>query len=235
MGKRIIAQRRGKGHPPYLSPSHKHLAPARLPRTFDGVGTVREIRHAPGRTTPLALVEMQDGTTAWQIANEGMTVGERLVYSTTRPEIRPGNTCILSAVPEGTPIFNVEGTPGDGGKFGRAAGNSSYVVGQAGGRVMVLLPSGKVRAFNPGCRATIGLPAGGGQGDKPLVKAGKTYHKHNARARNWPKVRGVAMNPIDHPHGGGSHNYPGKPTSVARGTPPGRKVGHIAPKRTGKR
>jgi large subunit ribosomal protein L2 len=100
---------------------------------------------------------------------------------------------------------------------------------------VVLLPSGKTRAFTAGCRATIGLAAGGGMDDKPFLKAGKRHHKVKTRASNWPKVRGVAMNPVDHPHGGGSHNYSGGPTSMARGTPPGRMVGKIAPKRTGKR
>ncbi|HJK13856.1 MAG TPA: 50S ribosomal protein L2, partial [Methanocorpusculum sp.] len=83
------------------------------------------------------------------------------------------------------------------------------------------------------CLATIGLVAGGGRGDKPVLKAGKQYHKMKTSATRWPRVRGVAMNVIDHPFGGGGHQHPGKPKTVARGTPAGKKVGHVAARRTG--
>jgi large subunit ribosomal protein L2 len=83
------------------------------------------------------------------------------------------------------------------------------------------------------CRATIGAVAGSGRGEKPIGKAGKNFHRNRSRARIWPKVRGVAMNAVDHPHGSGRKQTIGIPSSVSRHTPPGRKVGHIAPKRTG--
>lgn len=235
MGKRIIAQRRGAGSAVYRSPSHKHKGVATLPHLKDGTGVVETIEHGPGRNTPLARIVLDDGTKVTQIANEGMVVGQTVVYSSTRPEIVPGNTCPVTTIPEGTPVFNLESTPGDGGRFCRSGGNSAYVVSHAPKHTIVLLPSGKVRAFNAACRATIGLAAGGGAGDKPFLKAGKKHHKVKTRASNWPKVRGVAMNPVDHPHGGGGHSYSGVQTSVKRGASPGRKVGKIAPKRTGKR
>ncbi|MEM4052736.1 MAG: 50S ribosomal protein L2, partial [Ignisphaera sp.] len=77
--------------------------------------------------------------------------------------------------------------------------------------------------------------AGGGRLEKPLLKAGNAYYKWRAKARKWPRVRGVAMNAVDHPHGGGSHQSESKPTTVSRRAPPGRKVGHIAARRTGRR
>ena len=85
------------------------------------------------------------------------------------------------------------------------------------------------------CRATIGVVAGGGRKEKPFVKAGKKYHAMKAKAIKWPRVRGVAMNAVDHPFGGGRHQHTGKPTTVSRRMPPGRKVGHIAARRTGVR
>lgn len=236
MGKRIIARRRGSGSPVYRSPSHKHKAPARLPTMKDGFGEVVAIEHAPGRNTPLAFIKLDDGDYAAQIANEGLVVGANIKYTSSVLEtVEAGTTALITNIPEGSPIFNVEGTPGDGGKFVRAGGNSAYIISHTGDRTTVLLPSGKTRTFNGKCRATIGLAAGGGAGDKPFLKAGKKHHKVKTRASNWPKVRGVAMNPVDHPHGGGSHSYVGGPTSRARGSPPGQLVGKIAPKKTGKR
>jgi large subunit ribosomal protein L2 len=117
----------------------------------------------------------------------------------------------------------------------RSGGNAAEVVSHDEKRTVIRLPSGKLRNFNPDCRATVGLLAGGGREDKPFLKAGKKFHLMKTKAVRWPRVRGVAMNPVDHPHGGGAHNYTPGRTSVARGTPPGRKVGKIAPSRTGKR
>jgi len=103
------------------------------------------------------------------------------------------------------------------------------------GRVAVRMPSGSTKWFNGQCRATIGIVAGGGRSEKPFVKAGKKYHKMKNTASNWPRVRGFAMNVIDHPFGGGGHQHAGRPKTVSRGTSPGRKVGHIAARRTGRR
>lgn len=236
MGKRIIARRRGAGRAVYRSPSHKHKSAARLPDFKQGAGEVVSIEHAAGRSTPLALIRLSNGDYAAQIASEGLAVGDTVEYTQNKlDKVVAGTTAPIVNIPEGTPVFNVEGTPGDGGRYGRSSGNVAYIVSHTPTRTTVLLPSGKTRAFHPQCRATIGAPAGGGATDKPFLKAGKKHHKVKTRAYNWPKVRGVAMNPVDHPHGGGSHSYSGGPTSMARGTPPGRKVGKIAPKRSGKK
>jgi large subunit ribosomal protein L2 len=96
------------------------------------------------------------------------------------------------------------------------------------------MPSGKTKWFNARCRATIGIVAGGGRVEKPFVKAGNKYHKMANTASNWPRVRGVAMNVIDHPFGGGGHQHTGRPKTIARGTSPGRTVGSVAARRTGK-
>ncbi len=134
----------------------------------------------------------------------------------------------------GGPGFNIERIPGDGGSLVRASGLYALVMSRERNRVFVKLPSGKMIALNPMARATIGCSAGGGRKEKPMMKAGTAHFLAVARGRAYPVVRGVAMNPPSHPFGGSQH-HPGKSKSVARGAPPGRKVGAIASKRTGRR
>jgi large subunit ribosomal protein L2 len=234
MGKRVMSRRRGAAPPRLTSPSHKHKGKITYPLGVLGTGKVVKILHAPGRTSLLIDIEMDDGLRTRQIATEGQAIGDDVVF-TTGTQIQPGNVTVVSKIPEGTPIFNVEGRPNDGGQFCRTAGNAAEVISHDSKRTVIRLPSGKFRNFHPLCRATVGLAAGGGRGDKPFLKAGKKFHLMKTKATRWPRVRGVAMNPVDHPHGGGAHNYTPGRTSVARGTPPGRKVGKIAPSRTGKR
>jgi len=233
MGKRLITQRRGKASPVHANPGHRHLGVIKHPKVpSNTTGTVTDIVHAPGRSAPVAMVEMKDGKDVMVIAAEGTSVGQELTFTTN--ELKPGNLAYLHAIPEGTPIYNIEAQPGDGGKFVRAAGTTAFVTAREATRVTVRLPSGQFKQFHPSCRATIGVVAGGGQGDKPLAKAGKVHHKYRSKGALFPRVRGVAKNPVDHPHGGGNaHRKEGKPTTLKRGTPPGRNVGHIAARRTG--
>src|SRR5439155_2456833 len=122
----------------------------------------------------------------------------------------------------------VESMPGDGGRFVRAAGAQAVVVSQ-GDRTVIQLPSGQFRTFHPDCRATIGAVAGAGRGDKPFYRAGKKWFSFRSFSKAYFIVRGVAMNPVDHPHGGGSHQHVGKPSTVGFDAPPGRKVGRMSP------
>lgn len=100
--------------------------------------------------------------------------------------------------------------------------------------IRIKLPSGAKKIVPSGCRAMIGQVAGGGRTEKPLLKAGNAYHKFRVKRNCWPKVRGVAMNPVEHPHGGGNHQHIGHASTVRRDAPPGQKVGLIAAKRTGR-
>jgi len=234
MGKRLRHQRRGSGNPPYTSPSFKHKGPDRYPAVGEYEGVVADIIHNPGSTTPMAIVNLKDGNKIKLIAYEGMRVGERIRF-TSESIVKQGNVLPLSSIPQGAPVYNIEGEPGDGGKFVRSAGTYAVIVSHEKDGVIVKLPSGKHKKFLPGCRATIGAPAGGGRDEKPFVKAGKRYYAIKPRAKLWPITSGVAMNPVDHPHGGGSHQHVGRPKTVARGAPPGRKVGSVAARRTGKR
>ncbi|RZR74448.1 hypothetical protein BHM03_00037143 [Ensete ventricosum] len=100
--------------------------------------------------------------------------------------------------------------------------------------VTIKLPSGAKKIVPSNCRAMIGQVAGGGRTEKPLLKAGNAYHKFRVKRNCWPKVRGVAMNPVEHPHGGGNHQHIGHASTVRRDAPPGQKVGLIAARRTGR-
>ena len=168
------------------------------------------------------------------MAVEGMGIGETIEYG-ENVSLKPGNSTYLKNIPEGTPICNIENQPGDGGKFARASGTFAILVAHEEDRVLVQMPSGKLKWLNPKCKATIGVVAGGGRTDKPFVKAGKKYYKMKSKAAKWPRVRGVAMNAVDHPFGGGKHQHVGRPKTVSRNAPPGRKVGSIAARRTGVR
>ena len=169
-----------------------------------------------------------NGKTDYQLAVEGTKVGQTIVIGGT--EVKAGNITQLSKIPEGTLVHNVEATPGDGGKFAKVAGASATVVSR-GDRVMVLMPSGEIKEFNPNCRAAIGVVAGGGRGDKPLAKAGKNVLTLRSRSTAPFKTKGVAMNPVDHPHGGGSHAHVGGPNCQKRTASPGQKVGFLPPKK----
>ncbi len=236
MGKRIISQNRGRGTPTYTAPSHKYKAELKHIRFQDDVvrAKVIAIEHDPARNAPIALVKLPDGREEYIIATEGMGTGD-VVEAGSEVELKPGNITLLKNIPEGTPICNVEAQPGDGGKFARASGTFALVVSHEEDRVLVQMPSGQLKWFDPKCRAMIGVVAGGGRTDKPFVKAGKKYHKMKSKAAKWPRVRGVAMNAVDHPFGGGKHQHVGKPKTVSRNAPPGRKVGSIAARRTGVR
>merc|ERR1711998_822168 len=95
------------------------------------------------------------------------------------------------------------------------------------------LPSGQKKTITSTARAVVGIVAGGGRIDKPMLKAGRAFHKYKAKRNSWPKTRGVAMNPVEHPHGGGNHQHIGHPSTVRRDKSRGKKVGLIAARRTG--
>ncbi len=235
MGHRIQTQNRGRGGPTYRAPSHLYRAEVHHAGRGDSLtrGKVIDIEHDPARNGPVARVALENGRKTYVLAAEGTGVGDTLAWG-TGAEVKTGNTLPLSEVPVGAMVCNIEAKPNDGGKFVRSGGAQALVMGRSDdNRVGVRMPSGKLKWFHPGCMATIGIVAGGGRGEKPFVKAGKKYHKMQTTATKWPVVRGVAMNVIDHPFGGGSHQHAGRPKTVARGTSPGRKVGLIAARRTG--
>jgi large subunit ribosomal protein L2 len=242
MGKRIIAQRRGRGSPTFRAPSHRYkgnLEHVRVNKNEAAAGIIKEIVHDPARSAPIAHIRIEKGKQIedrFVIVPEGIGEGDEMAYGESAA-IKTGNTLPLRRMPEGITICNLEARPNDGGKFARASGNFATLLAheQETGKTLVVMPSGKKKWLSSDCFATIGVVAGGGRTEKPFVKAGKKYHKMKTHAAKYPTVRGVAMNPVDHPFGGGGHQHVGKSKTPGRGAPPGRKVGSIAAKRTGKR
>merc|ERR1712008_482339 len=169
------------------------------------------------------------------IATEGMYTG-MFVYCGKKAQLVVGNVLPLKSVPEGTIVCNVECKVGDRGSFARGSGTFAVVISHDDekGTTRLRLPSGGKKTVPSLARAQIGVVAGGGRTDKPLLKAGTAYHKYAVKRNNWPKIRGVAKNPVEHPHGGGNHRHIGKASAVKRGTSAGRKIGLIAARRTGR-
>jgi large subunit ribosomal protein L2 len=239
MGKMLRQQRRGKGSSAYRRPSHRFFTKLTY-RNYDeaeknGVlkGEVTNFIDDPARTCILMEVRFENGETQHLPAPEGIKLGSTFQQGRDA-EITLGNVLPLSRIPDGLPVYNIEAHPGNGGAFVRAAGTSAYVVSHEGSSVTVLLPSKKTKVLEASCRAQVGIICGGGRLEKPMLTAGKNHHKMHARNMTWPRVRGVAMNPVAHPFGGSQH-HSGKPTTVSRNAPPGRKVGHIAARSTGRR
>merc|ERR1712188_183348 len=204
-------------------------------------GVVKEIIHDPGRGAPLAKVAFHNART-YKIDKELMPAVEgtytgQFLYCGKKAQLISGNTLPLQSMPEGTVISNVEARPGDRGVISRCSGDYCTIIAQDidKKRTKVRLPSGSKKWMQNTCRATIGVVAGGGRLDKPIMKAGRAYHKYRVKRNCWPKVRGCAMNPVEHPHGGGNHQHVGHPTTTARACVPGQKVGLIAARRTGQR
>lgn len=237
MGKRLLVQRAGRGTSVFKSPSHLRIGPAKYPQLDPAIslkGRVVELIHDPGRWVPLARIVLENGVEFLAPAVEGMHVGQ-VVQLGPQASISNGNILPVGSIPEGTQVANVELRPGDGGRLVRSSGAYALVVGRAGGKTIIRLPSGRAKEVLNNCRAMIGVIAGGGRIEKPLLKAGASYYKWRVKARKWPKVRGVAMNAVSHPHGGGGHQSVSFPSTVSRNAPPGAKVGHIAARRAGRR
>lgn len=235
MGKRIISRARGKGGPNYRVPSFRFYGEAKmLPLTNAPVqGKVLDLIKDPGHSAPLAQVNYDNGETSLLIAPEGLKVGDTLTAGGT--EVSAGNIVSLKDVPLGTTICNIEAKPGDGGKFCRASGTTARVVEKDEKSITIELPSKKTKQFLPLCRATIGIAAGGGRTEKPMLTAGFAYHKAKAKNKRYPIIGGTSQNACDHPFGGRSSAHKGRPTQANRNAPPGRMVGKIRPRRTGMR
>ncbi|MBW2988373.1 50S ribosomal protein L2 [Candidatus Woesearchaeota archaeon] len=235
MGKNLIQQRRGKGSHTYRSLSFRFKGAAKYPPlTVGGIALVADIINCPGHSAPLVELKLENRQKCLVIGAEGVYVGQKVSLGVTE-ELKPGDIAELGSMPVGTLVYNIEARPGDGGKFVRASGTSARITSKLEDGVLVKLPSKKLKKFNPKCRATVGRVAGSGRVEKPFVKAGKMYHKIKAVGGVYPRTSGVAMNAVDHPFGGSSSSTKGRPTIAPKNAPPGRKVGKIRPKRTGKR
>ena len=237
MPKRLLSQRRGKGKSVFLAKGNYEVK-YRLFDENEKNGAVRgeivDILHDNGRTAPVMLIKYETGEKVYLPAIYGMKVGD-IIYAGKNAEVKPGNILPLSEIPDGTNVSNIELVPGDGGKLMRSAGATAKVIAHEGDKVIIKLPSKSFKVLNKNCRATIGIVGGAGRKEKPLLKAGAHYHLSRARGKYWPKVSGVKKNPVEHPFGGKRRRTGRIARSTSRNAPPGRKVGSIASKRTGRK
>ena len=188
---RITARRRGGGHKKrYRIVDFKR-------RRFDVAAVVERLEYDPNRSAFIALVRYDDGELAYIIAPQRLRPGDSVV-SGERCDIKPGNAMPMENIPVGTIIHNIEMKPGSGGKIARAAGTYAQLIGKDSGFAQLRLGSGELRMTSAKCMATIGAVSNPDNQNIKLAKAGR---------KRWmgkrPSVRGVAMNPVDHPHGGG--------------------------------
>jgi large subunit ribosomal protein L2 len=236
LGKRTLVRRRGKAGKQFRAIKVGKISPAKYPNFKPDKrrsGTVIDIVHERGRDAPLAKIHFDDGTLSYVPAPEGTTVGSKVevgigATATAR------NILSLESIPDGTLICNIEKNFGDGGKLIKSAGSSALVFAHGSEGVTIKFPSGKFLTVNAKCRAMIGVIAGAGRKEKPFLKAGNRAKYMQAHGRLYPTVRGIAQAAVFHPHGGGRHQHIGRQSSVGRTTPPGRKVGIISPRKTGR-
>ena len=189
---RITARRRGGGH----KRLYRLIDLKR--RKFDVPARVERIEYDPNRTAFIALINYDDGEQSYILAPQRLEAGDEVIATKGRADVKPGNSMPMSNIPIGTIIHNVEMKPGKGGQIARSAGNYVQLVGRDGGYAQLKLNSGELRMVRAECMATIGAVSNPDQSNIKLGKAGR---------KRWlgkrPAVRGVAMNPVDHPHGGG--------------------------------
>lgn len=189
---RITAYHRGGGHKrTYRLVDFKRVK-------FDAVGTVERLEYDPNRTAWIALVTYEDGEKAYIIAPQRLTAGDKVVSSASTVDVKPGNTMPLERMPVGTIVHNIELKPRKGGQVARSAGAYAQYVGRDQGWAILRLNSGEQRRVHGTCLATVGAVSNQDHSNTSLGKAGRS---------RWlgrkPVNRGVTMNPVDHPHGGG--------------------------------
>lgn len=188
---RITSRHRGGGH----KRSYRLIDFKR--NKFDVTATVERIEYDPNRTAFIALIKYEDGELAYILAPQRLDVGDKVISSKSA-DIKPGNTMPLQAMPVGTIVHNVELKPGKGGQIARSAGTYVQYVGRDQGYAIIRLGSGETRLVHGSCLATVGAVSNPDNSNTNTGKAGRS---------RWlgkrPSVRGVAMNPVDHPHGGG--------------------------------
>jgi len=163
----------------------------------DDKAVVKSIEYDPNRSARIALMEKEDGTKLYMIAPTGIKVGSKVTFG-SEAETRTGNRKLLKDIPVGTTVYNIELFPGKGGQIARSAGTKAQLMAKEGGMTQIKLPSGEIRLVSEDCLASIGVVS---NPEHSNIKIGKAGRKRHMRIR--PTVRGKAMNPVDHPHGGG--------------------------------
>ena len=194
---KITVRHRGGG-------AKRHVRVIDFKRTkFDVPATVASIEYDPGRGARIALLQYADGDKKYMVAPIGLKVGDKVVSSQKKGEIKVGNRFPIENIPAGIGVYNIEIEPGKGGQMVRGAGTTAQIMAVEGKNATLKLPSGEVRMVPRSCMATIGQTS---NPDRRLIRWGKAGRMRHRGIR--PTVRGKAMNPVDHPHGGGEGSNP---------------------------
>ena len=241
MGKRIIQQRRGRGSSTYRNYNQRGAGKTSYNlynKDQETRATITDIVHSISHSAPLMKLVYENGRQALVPAFNGAYIGQEITINqkdeVAREEIKTGHAYMLGNIPEGTSIYNIENSPGDSGRLVKAGGNYARVSGHNKGMTKIVLPSKKEKFINSKARAFVGEIGGGGRVDKPFLKAGLKAKYMAKTNKLYPKVSGVSMSAYDHPHGSTRSLRKGRPTIAPTNAPPGRKVGMLRPKHTGR-
>jgi len=231
MGKRIIQRRRGKGSTVYRVKGSAFSI--RFTYPYDETkGNVLKIIDSAGYTCPIAMIKTKKGT-FFNVGVTGILEGQEIEIG-ENAQIKDGNIIPLRKIPAGTKICNIELEPYNGGKLIRSGGSYGVVTKKVGNQIAVMMPSKQEVLVNENSRATIGIVAGEGRTDKPFVKAGTKYFYLKVRNKHYPRTSPIKRNAVNHPFGDGRGKNMGKSSIAPRWAPPGRKVGLLRPRKTGR-
>ena len=231
MGKRIISQARGHGSLTYRARPKAYKYKLRYPKiNIVGKAKIIKLVDSAGHSAPLAKILIGDEV-FYNPAAKNVFEGQEIEVG-GKPE--NGNIVPLNNVAIGAKIFNLEIRKGDGGKIIRGGGGFALVLSKNKGKIKILLPSKKEIILDGENRATVGEIAGAGRLEKPIVKAGKKFYMMRVKGKLWPRTSAVKMNAVDHPFGSGRGKRI-KSKIAKRNAPPGKRVGLIRPRKTGKK
>jgi len=244
MGKILRCQRKGKGSIFKMnlkknsgSPKYTALNKIEKNKKFKGIVTkflFDRICHRPNLKIKINVPDFKLSYYELFIAVEGLYTG-KTIFCGLKSKLSLGYVLPVKKIPLGSSICNVEEKNGDCGTIARSSGTFCILITVLHAKKIakIKLPSKNLKIVNFNCRATLGIVAGSGRTKKPLLKAGSKFYNMSKRKKKFPRVRGVATNPVDHPHGGGNHQHIGHASTISRRCPPGQKIGLIAAKRTG--
>lgn len=228
MGKTITQQARGHGSLTYRVRRRGYRYRINYPPlAVTGKAKIIKLINSPAHSSPLAKMQIEKNIFFCPAA-EGLYEGQEIEVE---GKLENGNILRLKDIPQGTKIFNVESNPGNGGKYLRSAGCFAMIMNKEGDIVEIQIKR-RILKLNKECRAIIGVAAGDGRLIKPFVKAGNKHYLMKSKGRKWHRTSPIKLNAVDHPFGSGRGKRP-KSKIAQRNAPPGRKVGHIRPKRTG--
>jgi large subunit ribosomal protein L2 len=232
MGKRITQQARGKGSLTFKVKKKAYRYKLGYPKlSTEGKAKIVTLFNSPGHSAPLIKIKI-DKEVFISPAADGICEGQEIMIG--GKEAKVGNILRLKDMPIGTKVSNLEKSPGSGGKFLRSAGSSGLITSQNQDNTEITVSKRRKILLHKNCRASVGALAGEGRLIKPVAKAGKKHHIMLAQGRKWHRTSAVKVNAVDHPFGGGRGKRI-KSKIAKRNSPPGRKVGHIRPKQTGRK